>query len=74
MFSLDNYRLLAQTQSTQATGSLINLSGQHLVYIGVGLLAIAVVVVLGLLNRRFDFALVFALLISAVIIVLVLVA
>ncbi len=74
MLSLENHRLLAQTQSAQATGSLINLSGQHLVYIGVGLLAIAVVVVLGLLNRRFDFALVVALLISAVIIVLVLVA
>ncbi len=74
MLSPENYSFLAQTQPAQATGSLINLSGQHLIYIGVGLLAIAIVIVLGLLNRRLDAALVVALLISALIIVLVLIA
>lgn len=74
MLSLKNYEFLAQTQQAQAAPTLINFSGQHLVYIGVGLIAIAVVVILGLINRRFDVALVVALLISALIIVLVLVA
>jgi hypothetical protein len=74
MLSLESYEFLAQTQPAQATSSLINFSGQHLVYIGVGLLAIVIVFVLGLLNRRLDAALLFALLISAVIIVLILVA
>lgn len=74
MLSFENHGFLAQTQPAQAAPTLINLSGQHLVYIGVGLLAIAVVVILGLMNRRFDVALIASLLISALIIVLVLVA
>ncbi|MGQ9870412.1 MAG: hypothetical protein ACUVQO_06375 [Leptodesmis sp.] len=74
MRSLDNHGFLAQTQPAQAAPTLVNLSGQHLIYIGVGLMAIAIVIVLGLLNRRLDAALLFALLISAIIVVLVLVA
>lgn len=74
MRSLENYEFLAQAQPSQTTGSLINFSGQHLIYVGVGLLAIAVVVVLGLINRRFDLALLVSLLIAAVIIALVILA
>ncbi len=74
MLSLEPYGFLAQTQQAQTAPSLINLSGQHLIYIGVGLLAIAVVFVLGIINRRFDFALLVALLISGLLIALVLFA
>lgn len=74
MLSLETYGFLAQTQQAQTAPPLINLSGQHLVYVGVGLLAIATVFVLGIINRRFDFALLVALLISGLLIALVLFA
>ncbi len=71
MLALETHRFLAQVQQPQPAPTLINLSGQHLVYIGVGMLAIAGVVVLGLVNRRLDMAILAALVIAAVIMALI---
>jgi hypothetical protein len=74
MLSSGHPKLLAQVQQPPMAPTLINPTGQHLVYIGVGLLAIAVIVVLGLVNRRLDVAILASLVVAAVIIALVVLA
>lgn len=61
--------LIAQTPPLQQTDPLINRAGERIVYIGLILLAIAVTVVLGILNRRLDIAVFVSLALSAFLIV-----
>jgi len=74
MLSFENHKFLAQVQHPSPAPTLINLTGQHLIYIGVGLLAIATIVVLGLVNRRLDVAILCSLIVAAVIMALVVLA
>ncbi|WP_206817140.1 hypothetical protein [Chroococcus sp. FPU101] len=64
--------LMAQTQFQQAAAPLINRAEERLVYVGVVLLAIAIAVVLGLLSRRLDIAILISLALSAFLIVVLL--
>lgn len=65
---------MLQTQSSQPTNPLINTPGQHLIYIGLGGLAITLVLIVGILNRRVAAAIVGSLVLAAVIIFLLMVA
>lgn len=58
-------------QQSQLSNSLINQNGQDIIYLGVGLMAIVVILVIGLLSRRMEYAIVFSLILAAVIIILV---
>lgn len=66
--------LVAQAQQAQPSNPLINNSGEHLIYIGLGSMAILLTLIVGLFSRRFAAAVMFSLFLSAIIIVLVLVA
>jgi hypothetical protein len=74
MFPLEKHGFLAQVQQPPVAPTLVNTSGQHLVYLGVGLLAIAIVIVLGLVNRRLGAAIIASLIIAVVIMALVILA
>ncbi|WP_088888885.1 hypothetical protein [Leptolyngbya ohadii] len=59
------------SQQSQLANPLINQNGQDIIYLGMGLMAIVVILVIGLLSRRMEYAIVFSLILAAVIIVLV---
>jgi len=52
---------------------LIAKGEEHIVYFGVLLLAVGIVTVIGILSRRLDYALIFAFLLSAVIIAILII-
>ncbi|MFB2939436.1 hypothetical protein ACE1B6_29635 [Aerosakkonemataceae cyanobacterium BLCC-F154] len=62
--------LIAQTQTPPPADPLINSTGQDLIYIGVGGIAIMLVLIVGVLSRRFAKAILLALVLSAVLIIL----
>ncbi len=74
MNSAHSAMLIAQTQQPQPSNPLINTSGEHLIYIGLGSMAILLTLIVGLFSRRFAAAVMFSLFLSVIIIVLVLVA
>ncbi|MFB2880017.1 hypothetical protein [Floridanema aerugineum] len=62
--------LIAQTQTSPPADPLINNTGQDLIYIGVGGIAIMLVLIVGLLSRRVVKAILLALVLSVVLIIL----
>lgn len=60
-----------QTQPPPSNNPLINQSGQDIIYLGIGLMAIVVVLIIGLLSRKLEYAIVLSLILAAVIIFLV---
>jgi hypothetical protein len=63
------------TQTQQPPSNpLIDTSGQHLIYIGAGSIAILITLIIGLFSRRFIEALLFSLCLSVVLILLILLA
>lgn len=61
---------IAQTQQAQQSDPLISHSGEDTVYIGVGLLAIVIIMTIGIVNRRIEYAIVFSVILAAVIILI----
>jgi len=74
MNQLEIALLIAQAQTTQPVDPLINRSGQHLIYLGVGGIAIMLILIVGLLSRRVATAIMVGLVLSAVLIILLTVA
>ncbi len=62
---------IAQIQPAPPANPLIDKAGEHIIYIGVGLMAVVIVIIIGLLSRRLETAILFALALSAFIAVLV---
>lgn len=67
--------IIAQAQQpspqSQLGTPLINQSGQDVIYLGMGLMAIVVILIIGMLSRRVEYAIVLSLILAAVIILLV---
>lgn len=61
---------IAQVQQAQSADPLINQGGEDTVYIGVGLLAITIILVLGIVNRRIEYAILFSVLLAIVLILI----
>lgn len=59
-----------QPQELPPLPPLINQGGEDTIYIGVGILAVVVVLVIGLLSRRVEYAIIAAVIIAAVLILL----
>jgi hypothetical protein len=60
-----------QTQQLPPLSPLINHRGEDVIYIGVGMLAIIIILIVGLLNRRLEYAIIFSILLAAVLILLI---
>ncbi|HEY9616849.1 MAG TPA: hypothetical protein V6C64_08415 [Microcoleaceae cyanobacterium] len=54
-------------QQTPLANPLIDQSGEDAIYVGVGVIAVAIVLMVGLLSHRLIHAIIFALMLSAVI-------
>jgi uncharacterized membrane protein len=65
---------ILQLPSPQPANPLINQQGEHIIYIGVFLIIVMAAVVVGILNQKVEQAIIFALLLSVVLIVLLMVA
>lgn len=65
---------IAQAQQPQLANPLINTSGQDLIYIGVGSMAVLLALIIGLISDRLSAAILFSLGLSAFVIILVIVA
>ncbi len=63
--------IIAQIQPAPPTNPLIDKVGEHIIYIGIGLMAVVIVIIIGLFSRRLEAAILFALALSAFIAVLV---
>jgi hypothetical protein len=74
MYHLENSLVIAQTQPAQPADSSIDRSGEHLIYIGVGGIAVVLAIIVGLFSRRMIEAIIFSLVLSAIVIVLIFVA
>lgn len=63
---------LLQTPSPTPTlnNTLVNSGSQDIVYIGTFLLAITIVIIIGLLNKKIEYALIFASILSVILIIL----
>jgi hypothetical protein len=70
MTPLELSTLIAQVQSAQPANPLIDRSGQHLIYIGVGSIAILLTIIVGLFSRRVAEAVIFSLVLAGVLILL----
>ncbi|EKQ67015.1 hypothetical protein OsccyDRAFT_4834 [Leptolyngbyaceae cyanobacterium JSC-12] len=73
MPSIELPSLIVQLQQSQQGNPLLNRVGERLIYIGVSLIAIVLVMIVGLLNRRLDIAILLSLLLSVVITALLLI-
>ncbi|CCI16042.1 conserved hypothetical protein [Microcystis aeruginosa PCC 9806] len=58
--SLSSTILQTPTPTTTLNNNLVNSGSQNLVYIGVFLLAITLVMVIGIINQKIEYALIFA--------------
>ncbi|MCZ8118080.1 MAG: hypothetical protein O9295_08460 [Microcystis sp. LE18-22.4A] len=58
--SLSSTILQTPTPTTTLNNNLVNSGTQDLVYIGVFLLAITLVIVIGIINQKIEYALIFA--------------
>ncbi|AKV69645.1 MULTISPECIES: hypothetical protein [Microcystis] len=58
--SLSSTILQTPTPTTTLNNNLVNSGSQDLVYIGVFLLAITLVMVIGIINKKIEYALIFA--------------
>lgn len=58
--SLSSTILQTPTPTPTLNNNLVNSGSQNLVYIGVFLLAITLVVVIGIINQKIEYALIFA--------------
>jgi len=58
--SLSSTILQTPTPTPTLNNNLVNSGSQYLVYIGVFLLAITVVMVIGIINQKIEYALIFA--------------
>jgi len=58
--SLSSTILQTPTPTTTLNNNLVNSGTQYLVYIGVFLLAITLVMVIGIINQKIEYALIFA--------------
>ncbi len=72
MTPLTGFSVIAQTSQPDppADPTLVQ-SGEDIIYIGVGLIAVTVIIIVGLLSRRLGAAIIFALILSFVIALLV---
>jgi hypothetical protein len=61
---------IAQVQQSQPANPLINQSGEDAIYLGVGLMAVVIILIIGILSRRVGVAIVFSLGVAAVLILL----
>lgn len=73
MNQLEHLFLIAQTQPIQPAAPLIDRSAQHLIYIAVGGIVIVLAIIIGLFSRRLIEAIVFSLVLSAVVMILIMV-
>ncbi|HEY9639633.1 MAG TPA: hypothetical protein V6C57_04075 [Coleofasciculaceae cyanobacterium] len=64
---------LAQVQQTPPSDPLIAHSGEDAIYIGLGFLAVILVLIVGLFSRRLELAVIFALILSIIIAILIIV-
>lgn len=65
------FYLAQQAQSSQPPADpLINQGGEDIIYLGVGLLAVVLVLIAGILSRRIEVAVILSLVIAAVMIAL----
>ncbi|HIK56981.1 MAG TPA: hypothetical protein IGS37_17680 [Synechococcales cyanobacterium M55_K2018_004] len=75
MLHLRTTLYIAQAQSSQSQEpSMIDQSGEDLIYVGLGGLAIALVLIVGIFSRRFAETIIAAVVLSAFIILLVIFA
>lgn len=63
--------VIAQIQQAQPANPLINQGGEDTIYIGVGLLAILVVLIVGIFSRRIGYAIGLSALLSLILILVV---
>ncbi len=66
--SLSSTILQTPTPTTTLNNNLVNSGTQDLVYIGVFLLAITLVIVIGIINQKIEYALIFAATLTAILI------
>lgn len=59
------------TPQPQLTNPLINYSEQDITYLGMGLMAIIVIIIIGLLSHKLEYVIVFSLILASVIMLLV---
>jgi hypothetical protein len=72
MAPFTGFSVIAQTpQPTPPADPTVMQSGEDIIYIGIGLIAVTIVLIVGLLSRRLGAAIVFALILSFVIALLV---
>ncbi len=67
---LDIAQVIAQAQQAQSSNPLINQRGEDAIYIGVGLLAIVAILTIGIISRRIEHAIVFSIIVAAVLILI----
>lgn len=60
----------SQSQQLPPLPPLVNQGGEDTIYIGVGILAVVIVLVIGLLSRRVEYAIIAAVIITAILILL----
>ena len=66
--SLSSTILQTPTPTTTLNNNLVNSGTQDLVYIGVFLLAITLVIVIGIINQKIEYALIFAATLTAILV------
>lgn len=73
MSSADIAVMNQHIQQTPPANPLIDQSGEDAIYVGIGMIAITIVLILGLLSRRLTYAILFALMLSAVLTLIVII-